>query len=207
MKFNVSILCLFIIGLSFQAQARNYKGLSIGANAAYNSYSKFDFEGFTQANLQLGRVPFEPKLGLTCRSFVTDYKRLSNLNVNSFGLFLGSDVYPFKKIFYTGLRFGIDINRFSDKTMNVLEQSNEHVTRFFPGFRAHAAVGVDLPISNRISLRLSGTPGWQFYILSDNWSISSDSGINISTRNGTAYSRFVYQFNVGIAIKLWKRQH
>ena len=206
MKHRIAVACVLVMGLTFQIQARKYKGLSLGANAGYTNYDKFDFEGFAQANFQFGQTPFEPRLGLSYRSFSTNYNELKDLDVNSFGLFLGSDIYPFKKILFTGVLFEIDLNRFDNNAMNAINQSNESITRAFPGFRANVVAGLDIPVNQRISLRLSGMPGWQFYVISDNWDVSSGgTSIDISTRNGTTFSRFVYQLNVGLAIRLWNK--
>jgi hypothetical protein len=207
MKNRIVILCFFVAGLAFQMQARNnYRGLSLGANAGYANYGKLDFEGFAQANFKFGQTPFEPRLGLAYRSFSTDYNKLSDLNVNSFGLILGSDIYPFKKIFFTGVLFEIDLNRFDTDAMNAINKANETATRTFPGFRANIVAGLDIPVSRRISLRLSGMPGWQFYVISDDWDVSSGgAGVEISTRNGSTFSRFVYHLNVGLAIRLWNK--
>jgi hypothetical protein len=206
MKRKFIIFCFIVTGLAFQMQARNYKGMSLGANAAYNNYERFDFEGFAQANFKFGRIPFEPKLGLAYRSFTTDYKRFPDLDIKSAGLFLGTDIYPFKKIFYTGIHLELDFNWFDKNTVNMLSMANEYVTRVFPGFRFHAVAGFDFPVSERISLRLSGMPGWQYYVISDNWEVSSGGGsINITSRNGVSFSRFVYQINAGIALRLWKK--
>jgi len=206
MKRTVIFLYFLVTGLSFQVQARTFQGLSAGANAAYTNYSKLDFEGFAQANFQFRRTPFEPKLGISYRSFTTDYKWINDLGLESIGLFMEGDIYPFKKIFYTGLRFEIDLNWFNDKAMNTLESSGELVTEFFPGFRCYAVAGLDIPINGRISLRLSGMPGWQFYVLSDNWEVSTGgSSVNLTTHDGISYNRFVYQLNVGLAIRVWNR--
>ena len=59
----IFLLFIFVTGLSIQVQARKYKGLSIGANADYNNYNIFDFEGFVQANFKFGSTPFETKIG------------------------------------------------------------------------------------------------------------------------------------------------
>jgi len=201
----IIILCFFITGLSFQVQARKYKGLSIGANAAYNSYKKLDFEGFAQANLRFGSTPFEPKIGLSYRSLTTDYKNFNDLDVEAYGLFLGTEVYPFKNFFFTGMQFEFDLNRFDKKAMTALENSNEYVTRSFPGFRFYAIAGFDIPVSQRISMRVSGVPGFNFYVISEEWDVSSGgTTININAKNGTGFSKFVYQFNAGLVIRLWK---
>jgi len=156
--------------------------------------------------LQFGPTPFEPKLGFVYRSFTTDYKGMTDLGVQSVGLFLEGDIYPFKKILYVGFRPEIDVNWFNNRAMNTLESSNAGVTKSFPGFRVYAVLGFDIPVSQRISLRLSGMPGWQYYAISDNWEVSnSGSSINISSKNATPYSRFVYQFNVGLAIRVWNK--
>ena len=202
MKQKTIIVCVLVIGLVFPTQARKYKGLSLGANAGYTNYDKFDFEGFVQANFQFGQTPFEPRLGLAYRSFSTNYNELRDLGINSFGLLLGSDIYPFKKILFTGIQFEIDLNRFDNRAMDAINQANESVTRAFPGFRANVVAGLDIPLNQRISLRLSGMPGWQFYVISDNWDVSSGgTGIDITTRNGTTFNRFVYQLNIGLTIR------
>ena len=207
MKRTVIIIFFLVTGLAFQIQARHYKGFSIGANAAGNNYKKLDFEGFAQVNFLFGHVPFEPKIGFAFRSFTANYRGLSELDVHSVGLFMGIDTYPFSKIFFTGLHFEMDLNRFDKKAMRELANSNVFFTRSFPGYRIQAVAGLDIPINERISLRISGMPGWQFYVLSDNWEVSTGGGtINISTRNGNTYSKFVYQLNVGMAIKLWKNK-
>ena len=110
-----------------------------------------------------------------------------------------------KKI--VGGRFGIDINWFNSEAMNTIESSDETVGRYFPGFRLYAVTGFDIPLNQRISLRISGMPGWQFYSISDNWEIStgSSSTINIDTTNATSYNRFIFQINAGLAIRLWKK--
>ena len=65
---------------------------------------------------------------------------------------------------------------------------------------------LDVPVNKRVSLRLSAMPGLQYYIISDNWEVSnSGSSVNITSDNGTPYYRFVYQLNVGFAIRLWNR--
>ena len=201
----IFILCFFVTGLSFQVQARKYKGLSIGANVAYNNYNKLDFEGFAQVNFKFGSTPFEPKLGLAYRSFAVDYQRFSDLNAETFGLFLGADIYPFKNVFFTGIQIELDLNKFDKRAITILENANEYVTRSFPGFRFHAVAGLDIPVSQRLSLRVSGTPGLQFYVISDNWEVSSGgTNINISAENGTGFIKFVYQLNAGFVIRLWK---
>ena len=105
--------------------------------------------------------------------------------------FLGTDVYPFRKIFYTGVHFEFDLNIFDKNAMNALGGVKEKVTRSFPGFRSYAVAGLDIPLSRRVSLLLSGMPGWQFYIISDNWEVSSGgTSVNITTQNGTTYKPF-----------------
>ena len=206
MKQTVIILGLLITGLVFPIQARTFKGISVGANAGYTNSGKFGAEGFAQADLQLGSIPFEPKLGFTYQTFTTDYKDLNDLGIESVGFFLEGDIYPFKKLFYTGVRLGMDVNWFNDKAFNTLEHSDESVLRAFPGFRLYAVAGLDIPLNQRISLRISGMPGWQFYEISDNWRISSGgSGVNMYSNNGTVYNRFVFQVNAGLSIRLWSK--
>lgn len=206
MKRTIIIWCFLIMGLAFPMQARTFKGLSVGANAAYTNDSKWGAETFAQANLQFGQIPFEPKLGFTYRTFATDYKELNNLGIESIGIFAEGDIYPFKKFFYAGGRLEMDANWFNDKAMNLLDNANEPVLRTFPGFRFYAVTGFDIPMNQRISLRISVMPGWQFYVISDNWKISSGgSGINMYSNDGVSYNRFVFQVNVGLAIRLWNK--
>jgi len=204
MKRTIVILSFLFTVAAIQAGP--FKGLSASASAAYNNYNKFEAEGFAQANFQFGETPFEPKLGLSYHSFTTDYKYLNGLGAESVGLFLEGAVYPFKKIFYTGGRIGIDINWLNNRAMNMIGDAYESAAQVFPGFRLCAVAGFDIPISRRISLRISGMPGWQFYAISDNWEISSDgSGININSNNAVSYNKFIFQVNAGIAIRLWNR--
>jgi hypothetical protein len=206
MKQIFITFCILFSVLTFQIQARQYQGMSIGAKAVYNNYNAFETEGFAQANFLFGRTPFNPKAGLTYRSFTTDYKTLNDLDVSAVGLFLGTDVYPFKKLFFTGVQLEFDLNIFNKNAMNVLRSLKDNVTRSFPGFRSYAVAGLDIPLSKRVNLQLSGMPGWQFYVISDNWEVSSGgTSVNITTQNGTTYSRFIYQFNIGLSIRLRKK--
>jgi len=206
MKQSSIILCFLITGLAIPTQARTFKGLSAGTNASYSNYNKFGAEGFAQANLQFGRFPFEPKLGLSYCSFTTDYKDFNNLNVESIGFFVEGDIYPFSNYFYTGLRLDIDVNWFNNQAMNALNNINEPVVRTFPGSRLYAVIGLDIPINQQVSLRISAMPGWQFYTISDNWKITSgSSGINLNSYNGITYNRFAFQINAGFAIRLWNK--
>jgi len=204
MKRTIIILSFLFTVIAIQAGP--FKGLSACGSAAYTNYNKFEAEGFAQANFQFGEIPFEPKLGLAYHTFPTDYKYLSGLGTESVGVFLEGAVYPFKKIFYTGGRLGIDINWLNNRAMNTLENANEPVAQVFPGFRLCAVAGFDIPISRRISLRISCMPGWQFYAISDNWEISSGgSSIDINSSNAISYNKFIFQVNAGIAVRLWNK--
>jgi hypothetical protein len=206
MKRTVIIFLSLITGFTFPVQADNFDRVSAGAKVGYTNYKKCDVEVFLLANSRFGNIPLEPLFGVTYRSFTTDFKGVDELVANSAGFFLGVNAYPFGKIFYAGARFDVDMNWLNDHAMSRLNQENIPVIRTFPGVRLYTMVGVDIPIDQRLSLRFSGMPGWQNYIISDNWKVTaSGPGFVMETRNGVPYNRFVWQINAGFAVKIWNK--
>ncbi|MDR1119709.1 MAG: hypothetical protein LBM08_02190 [Dysgonamonadaceae bacterium] len=202
---NLFVIVIFICSCIPAGMAKNFKGFSLVTNGGYSMGDATNVDIAFQPDFQFGKVFFEPKLGIMFHSFYIDYAGLDRLNTQSLGLFLEATLFPFQKYFFTGLRFElINVNAFSDVSVKRLEDKRLHYPVNFPSFNLYGILGISIPLADRFSFRFSVIPGIRTYTTSD-WNFKFRGSQATITLQEEPDVQFDCQFNIGFAVKLWKR--
>jgi hypothetical protein len=199
MKKIIIIACLILPVAISSAQTKADGNLSLGISSGYTNYRTFTPEIFVQRNLSLFRYIFEPKVGITYRTFNSGFQGINQLETASIGLFAEVVVFPFRKYFFTGIRWElITLNWFTNEALNKLNSNT--ISNVFSGTNLYGIVGIDLPVFKQIGFRLYGMTGIQQYKVSDGVFSSSNYVFNGTIQEN--HTEFVFQLNAGIVIHL-----
>ncbi len=200
MRKSIFFILLVLIVCVQITSAKGFKGFSVGASAGYSNYQTMNAEAFFQVNLHI----FEPKAGLAYHAYTVSLGGVEQLKAGSIGLFMEGTVYPFRKYFYVGVRWELfNVNWFTNDAVTKLNNISTKVPSSFLGTNFYGIAGIDLPLTKSISFRAYGMPGIQVYSIS-NWQWSSGK-IDVDMNSGSSRTQFVFQMNVGIAVKIYRK--
>ena len=212
MKMKKLFVITFLLFEAVNSTKAGFEGISLGIGGGYTNYQTITVEGFCQANLTLGSLPFQPKIGFAYHSFTTDFESFKDLNVAGLGLFLEATIYPFRKYLFTGIRVEFNTNWYTnDYQIQQLKTTYEHPPYSILGISPYGIVGVDIPIVSRVNFRVYAMPGVRFYNVSNsNWQFSSSDGLSVdlSKREKLKESHvtFAGQINAALVVKISQRK-
>jgi hypothetical protein len=185
------------------AQTKKFEDFSIGASGGYTNYETFTPEVFGQIRTALFQCPFEPKAGISYRTFDAEFRGVDQLETKSIGLFAEATIFPFQKYFFTGVRWDlITFNWFTNSSLKKLDSDLSSI--IFSGTSFYGIAGIDIPVFKKIRFRLYGMPEFQEYKVSDG-NFSSGNYVSDGTIQ-ESYTKFVYQVNLGLVIRLFDKK-
>jgi hypothetical protein len=198
----IIVFCLSFLMIS-SSQAGPYKGLSIGASAGYSNYNTITAEGFVQFHYLFSQLPADAKAGIKYLPYNASFQERNDLETESWGFFVEAVVYPFKKYLYAGLRWELfTFNWLTDKAIEKLAINKSSIA--FSGANLYGLIGLDIPVSDRIVLKMYAMPGIQTYNISDG-SFTSGSYSMDSNKIIENHYKFAFQINAGLSIRIFKK--
>lgn len=199
-------LTLLMLILTSNVFAGIADSLSIGFGGGYSSYNTLRGELYLKSDLKLFNRNCELKAGINNRSYQLTFDNVSNLNTSSIGFFGDIAVYPFNKGLFTGIRWElINFNWLSDESKARIEsERNYSPTSIYTGTCMFFQLGYQFKLSDKLSIKLYGQPGFQQFKISNG---SSSSGSYIQTNSPDNliiedHLEFIYNLNLSVEIKI-----
>lgn len=205
MKFPLLLITTFLITCA--AFSQKTEGVSIGVEGGINQDLYPETSLYLNFDIPINKRMATARLGTNSRSYKTDYKRLTALDVNSIGFFFDLGGYLWEGL-YAGMRIEfININWFTPHSINRLEEAHlTNPTYLYTGSCGFLQVGYRIPITQRIGIRLYGQGGLQQYKFeidrSNNNSSSTSSHNTAVNHYKSEKERWIYNAHVALEIKI-----
>jgi hypothetical protein len=204
MKKIVFYIIFFLWGMLLTVHSQGYTGLSLLISNGISQYPTACGEMLLQLNFQTSKIKLEPKAGFAYQPYMVNFAKEQHL-VHAIGIVSEFAVYPCQKYFFLGICWEwLSVSWFDKNAIRELDKVALYYDKSYINvIRRWALVtGVNFNIGKRVSLKAYTLQGIHVYTIApefireDFWFIQNEN---------TTHVKFMFQFNVGIAVNFNKR--
>jgi hypothetical protein len=208
MKIKIFYLLTVLIifsNLLYAIEANSTESrIALGLSGGVSQDKSFSGEIYGGATIPEISNKLEANIGYLFFTNKTEYVGVNELEFSSHGLFIEGNYY-FINGFYGGVRFALNFNWVDKESQEKFETyPDTDSPTFFTGNAIYGHFGYNLPISERVGIKLQGQIGLHNYQITEGWILIETSSDDFSKSEMGIESNadLLYNLSIGLNYRL-----